>query len=62
VEVILASGDGTAIAAAHEIGRPSFARLLQRPPVRIETPSHTFARPGDVEALLAALSAILTRI
>jgi exosortase A-associated hydrolase 1 len=61
-EVILARGDGTAIAAAHEIGKPAFARLLRSPPVMIETPSHTFARPGDFEALLAAVADSLKRI
>lgn len=49
VALILASRDPTAIAAEHEwraMGRPE--------PIRIETDSHTFARPGDREALLAA--------
>lgn len=54
--LILARGDATAIAAADMWRRPLFepARSHAAPVVYIETDSHTFARPGDDEALLAA--------
>jgi exosortase A-associated hydrolase 1 len=63
VALILATGDGTAIAAAGEIKKGSFDGLIQWSR-EVDTDSHTFARPGDQEALeqavldaLAALSA-----
>ena len=60
-DAILASRDGTAIAARGELAKPAFQGLLRHPPVEIETDSHTFARPGDFERLLAAVSAALAR-
>lgn len=52
--LLLATGDATAIAAEAEWRGPSFAAIPVTP-VRIDTDSHTFARPGDAEALLAAV-------
>jgi hypothetical protein len=60
VALILAEGDATAIAAEAEWRSPSFAGLAE--PVRIETDSHTFARPGDLDALIAACRASLERL
>lgn len=60
-EVILASGDATAIAAGNELKSSHFSGLngeLQT----IETSSHTFARPGDEARLLAAMLASLRRL
>jgi exosortase A-associated hydrolase 1 len=58
VAVLLASGDATAIAAAAEIKRAPLDGAITT--VRkIDTDSHTFARPGDEQALAqAALSAL----
>lgn len=50
-EVILATGDATAIAAAAELRAPAFAGLV-RATQTFATNSHTFARPGDEAALL----------
>jgi exosortase A-associated hydrolase 1 len=51
--LILAEGDATGIAAAHELEASAFKGLIEgRETVR--TDSHTFARPGDEAALLAA--------
>lgn len=52
--LILASGDATAIAAAAEVKAGEFAGLIDAT-YAIDTDSHTFARPGDVDALLAAV-------
>ena len=62
VELILASRDATAVAAQHEFGRPAFGGLVGRTVQSILTDSHTFARPGDGEALLAACLAALGRL
>ncbi|PSJ39857.1 hydrolase 1, exosortase A system-associated [Allosphingosinicella deserti] len=62
VEVVLASDDETAIAAERELARPIFAGILRRAPVTIETGSHTFARPADLDRLLAAVEEALGRI
>jgi exosortase A-associated hydrolase 1 len=62
VELILASRDATAVAAQHELGRPAFEGLVGRTVQSILTDSHTFARPGDLEALLAACLAALGRL
>lgn len=59
--LILASGDGTAAAAAAEVERPAFAGLIDAT-VEIETDSHTFARPGDQEALESAVLAALVAL
>jgi exosortase A-associated hydrolase 1 len=51
--LILAEGDATAIAAAGELKRPAFDGLIEGKE-KIPSDSHTFARPGDEAALLAA--------
>lgn len=56
-EIILARSDATAIAAEAEwraIGRAA--------PIFVESDSHTFARPGDDEALRVAVLAALARV
>lgn len=50
-EVILATGDATAIAAAAELRTPLYGGLVQATQT-FATNSHTFARPGDEAALL----------
>jgi exosortase A-associated hydrolase 1 len=52
--MILAAGDATAVAAAAEAGAPAFAGLVDVT-LEIDTDSHTFARSGDLEALLEAV-------
>ncbi len=52
--MILATGDATAIAAEAEAGAPAFAQLIGCI-VRVESDSHTFAGPGDEDALEAAV-------
>ncbi len=52
--LILAEGDATAIAAAGELEAPAFRGLIEGRET-IGTDSHTFARPGDAAALLAAV-------
>ncbi|HEX5185126.1 MAG TPA: hydrolase 1, exosortase A system-associated [Allosphingosinicella sp.] len=63
VALILASRDGTAIAAEAEWARPAYRRIRESnpPPRRIDSDSHTFARPGDEEALADAVLAALRR-
>ncbi|TFI58181.1 hydrolase 1, exosortase A system-associated [Sphingomonas parva] len=61
VEAILATDDGTGIAARHALARPAFAGALRRPPLLLETSSHTFARPGDPQRLLHAVRESLAR-
>jgi exosortase A-associated hydrolase 1 len=56
-ELILARGDATAIAA--EVEWRSFGR---GDPTYVESDSHTFAKPGDQEALLAAVRSALVRL
>ena len=51
--LILAEGDATAIAAAQELRARAFAGLIEGREI-VKTDSHTFARPGDEAALLAA--------
>lgn len=58
---ILATGDATAIAAEAELAGASF-RSLSIDPIRIETDSHTFARPGDEQSLLAAVLKAVERL
>ena len=60
-EWILAEGDATAIAAAHELDRPHWRGLAERRH-SVATDSHTFARPGDAEALEAAVLRALARL
>jgi len=50
---ILAEGDGTAIAAQEELKAPAFKGLIEGVQ-KVASDSHTFARPGDDAALLAA--------
>ncbi len=50
--LVLARGDATAIAAAAEVEAPQFQDLITVA-LEIDTDSHTFAKPGDGEALLA---------
>ena len=50
-QLILARRDATAIAAEQEIRSPPFRDLLPEP-LYVDSDSHTFARPGDEEALL----------
>lgn len=52
--LILAWGDATAIAAEREVKARAFHGLIGRRET-IDTDSHTFAKPGDVEALTAAI-------
>ena len=52
--LILAKGDATAIAAAAEIRTPPFRRLIGQTR-EVDTDSHTFAKPGDLDALVQAL-------
>jgi exosortase A-associated hydrolase 1 len=59
--VILASGDATAVAAAHEIKLREFKGLIDFVQ-RIPSDSHTFARPGDAGALFGATLALLRRL
>jgi exosortase A-associated hydrolase 1 len=63
VALILATGDNTAIAAAGEIKKGPFEGLISWSR-EIDTDSHTFARPGDQQALeqavLEALAVIET--
>ena len=57
VRMLLARGDATAIAAEDVWCSNAFTRVRGRSPapVHIESDSHTFARAGDAEALLAAV-------
>lgn len=59
--LILATRDNTAIAAAAEIRKDAFSGLIGWRQ-EIDTDSHTFARPGDQEALNAAVFAALKAI
>lgn len=54
VDLILAEEDGTAVAAERAFAKPRLARQV-RHIHRIASDSHGFARPGDAEALLAAV-------
>ena len=50
---IFAEGDATAIAAQQELKAPAFKDLIEGSQ-KVASDSHTFARPGDDAALLAA--------
>jgi exosortase A-associated hydrolase 1 len=52
--LVLAEGDGTAIAAAQALKAPLFQGLIEGT-WKIPSDSHTFARDGDEAALLAAV-------
>ena len=58
---LLASGDATAIAAEAELQAPAFTALAVEP-LRLDTDSHTFARPGDEVALAEAVLEALRRL
>jgi exosortase A-associated hydrolase 1 len=64
VELILARNDGTALGAADAWSSGTFRSIREAnpPPHIIESGSHTFAREGDEEALLAACLAALGRL
>jgi len=64
VALILARGDGTAIAAAEAWASPTYAevRTANPPPHIIDSSSHTFARDGDMDTLLAACLDALSRL
>jgi exosortase A-associated hydrolase 1 len=63
-QLILASRDGTAIAAQAEWSSAAFKALRRSnpAPIRIESDSHTFSRPGDEEKLLEAVTEALGRL
>jgi len=63
-QLVLAAGDATAIAAQAEWASPAFKRLRQSnpAPMRIDSDSHTFSRPGDEAALLRAVQEVLERL
>lgn len=61
VHLILADGDATAIAAEAELKASVFDGLIAGRET-LETDSHTFARPGDEAALLAAVERALGRL
>lgn len=63
-QLILATRDSTAIAAQAEWSSPAFRGLRQANPVplTIDSDAHTFSRPGDEEALLAAVRGALERL
>ncbi|HEX8239879.1 MAG TPA: hydrolase 1, exosortase A system-associated [Allosphingosinicella sp.] len=63
-QLILASRDATAIAAQAEWASPAFKRLRQAnpDPLTIDSDAHTFSRPGDEAALLAAVREALDRL
>jgi exosortase A-associated hydrolase 1 len=60
-EIILAGADATAIAAAHELKNRQFNGLVGKSHI-VSSNSHTFARPGDGAALLAATKAAIRRL
>jgi exosortase A-associated hydrolase 1 len=63
-QLILATRDSTAIAAQSEWSSPAFKAVRQAnpAPVTIDSDSHTFSRPGDESALLAAVTGALQRL
>jgi exosortase A-associated hydrolase 1 len=63
-QLVLASRDGTAIAAQAEWCSPAFRRIREcnPAPIAIDSDAHTFSRPGDEEALLAAVRQALERL
>lgn len=60
--LILCRKDATAIAAEEVWKNPVFASVRSGAPLYVETDSHTFARPGDEQALLEACLAALERL
>jgi exosortase A-associated hydrolase 1 len=63
-QLILATRDATAIAAKAEWSSPAFKTVRESnpEPVTIDSDSHTFSRPGDEAALLAAVKGALERL
>jgi exosortase A-associated hydrolase 1 len=61
VRLILAEGDATAIAAEPELKAAAFKGLITGRET-LATDSHTFARPGDEQALLAAVERALAAL
>lgn len=63
-QLVLATRDATAIAAAAEWASPAFRKVREGnpAPVTIDSDSHTFSRPGDEAALLAAVAGALQRL
>jgi exosortase A-associated hydrolase 1 len=63
VELVLARKDATAIAAEELWQSPLFGEVRSKspPPIHVESDSHTFARPGDAEALLDCVLKALRR-
>lgn len=57
--LVLATGDATAIATAREVRTRAFHGLIGRCE-EIDTDSHTFAKPGDLEALVAAVLRVVS--
>lgn len=62
IALILSSGDGTAIAAKACWSGDAFTRVRDEAVVTIPTDSHTFARPGDLPPVAAALIDFMRRI
>jgi exosortase A-associated hydrolase 1 len=64
VQLILARRDATAIAAEAEWSSLAFkaARESNPAPLTIDSDAHTFSRPGDEAALLAAVRSALERL
>lgn len=60
-ELLLASGDATAVAAANEVKSRLFKGLIGKAQT-IPSDSHTFARAGDEQLLLAATLAAIKRL
>lgn len=63
-QLILATRDGTAIAAQAEWSSPAFRSLREAnpEPLTIDSDAHTFSRPGDDAALLSAVKQALERL
>jgi exosortase A-associated hydrolase 1 len=63
-QLVLATRDATAIAARAEWSSPAFKALRTRnpAPIAIDSDAHTFSRPGDEAALLAAVKGALERL
>jgi len=59
--LILATGDATAIAAEAELDKSHFKQLLTDA-LKLDTDSHTFARPGDEESLRTAVLAAIREL
>ncbi len=64
IRLILARGDATAIAAEAEWRKPAFAPIRARAGaiIHLDTDSHTFARPGDEQALALAVRDALRQL